>query len=256
MIQLAEMLNIFTVADEWAKETPEITRFAWLVCMAMAIFSEPPALLLRPDDSWGRLKPQRSGRSQGIDINDDTWGSSILENPINKKHRQQFKRILNPPQPPVLIPYEKENSRLARFAKPLSSTNEPQNLCESSFREMIHRDDFHNWCTIAGHSLPRFWFADKAKEGSTESHSQNNYKSLESRLLEVVFRLFWSAPPPEGHSRPTKELITDWLMIGYKQEGLTRKGAERIITMSWPENIPKHGNIPQTLKKFPVPHYP
>lgn len=80
-------------------------------------------------------------------------------------------------------------------------------------------------------------------------------RCLEARLIKIVSDSFW-CPPPEGHNRPTKKQITEWLMRGFEEKGLTNKGAERVYQASKPDNIPKHGNLPRTKLPFPDPPHP
>ena len=171
---LDESLNIWAVADECSKEYPNTTRYAWLVNMARAIYSEPPTLLLRPDKSWDKVKPRRTFNrgilSSGVNIDGITWGvGPMFESPTQRKHRrmaEQRTRQLERERPdPEIVPYDKDESRLKNLViRPPTSTNEPPWIKPNTFKEKVHRDDFCAWCETSGHPLPRFWFTDEERQ--------------------------------------------------------------------------------------------
>ncbi len=79
MTDLADNLPIYTVAYEWAKETKDVTCFVWLHRMARGIYSDPPTLKLRPDDSWGQWE-QRSHTASPAEMIAITQAAEALEN--------------------------------------------------------------------------------------------------------------------------------------------------------------------------------
>lgn len=159
MSDFADDLPIYTVAHEWAKETPGTSCYFWMHRMAKAIYSEPPTLALRPDDSWGKWKERSYTVSRGLN-----WATSWKHG--GYESRDIVRIVPPPPPPPEFLPYKPEESRLAKLAQPLTSTEEPPWL-KTGFRETINREDFKAWCGSAGYPLPRFWFGELEHLAST-----------------------------------------------------------------------------------------
>jgi hypothetical protein len=137
-----------------------------------------------------------------------------------------------------------------------------KNLKEILSAIKIHKDDFHRWCLNSGYELPRFWFGATPSPQEQEPQSQEISPqelgpiSLETMLGEIVRKAFWSTPPPEGHNRPLKDEIVDWLINKYSVKGLTKAAAVRVFRASRPDFIPRQGNVKQTNQPFPTPPYP
>lgn len=167
---LRESLNIWNVADECSKEFSTHTRFIWLVKMVKAIYSDPPRLLLRPDESWNWIKETSSRRviSPGIsndNINDffDNFYLSRSERQSKERHKRLLAKI-NAPEPEIII-YDKELSGLKKLTVPLESTTEPKGITPRTFREEIHRDDFRIWWESSEcDELPGFWFTEEERQ--------------------------------------------------------------------------------------------
>ncbi|MBW6509712.1 MAG: hypothetical protein K0A94_09240 [Desulfuromonadales bacterium] len=160
-ICLDENLNIWTVADECAKEFPETTRFLWLVAMAKAIYAEPPALKLEPDETWDKVtntNRKRFTQSPRISLDGEVWG--YRETATQRNHRRMAEQMTNPPEV-IREKYDPDNSPLKKLTEPLTSTKEPPGINARTFKEKIHREHFRAWCLSAGYDLPRFWFGSK-----------------------------------------------------------------------------------------------
>lgn len=125
-----------------------------------------------------------------------------------------------------------------------------KNLKEILSAILINQDDFGEWCQQAGYPLPQFWF------GENHLPKQKHCPNLELEVQEEVKKAFWKESPPEGHNRPTKKKIVDWVLEHYQSKGITNKAAERIFKATRPDHIPKHGNLPNSKKPYPTPPSP
>ena len=170
-IQLDESLNIWTVADECSKEFTNISRYAWLVSMAKAIYSEPPQLLLRPDSTWNWKMPPQRRRTISSGISRPDWFTSgsygTYRTESQRRHDRYLEQKLNPSS--TVVEYDKDISKLKELTAKLTSTKEPARLGPQSYKEKIHREDFRSWCEANNHPLPRFWFPDEGFSISPES---------------------------------------------------------------------------------------
>ncbi len=254
-----EILPILTIAEECSREFPNTSRFTWLVHMARAIYSEPPELLLRPDNSWKLFQTATPARWVTEESGQDVYALIEVLGVTAKNGKILGQKTISIPSSPAkFIDYDKKLSRLKQLIQPLESTVEPAWIEEYAFTERLNRDDFRVWCEALEHPLPRFWFSEEQpKQVVPSSDNQAQAKRpLEAKLTDIVSKLFWESPPPVGHNRPTKTQITDWLMEYAGADGLTEKAAARVYTSSRPGHIPKHGNLPHDKKPFPLPPYP
>lgn len=123
-------------------------------------------------------------------------------------------------------------------------------VVETLEKVVVYRDDFTQWCVVSGYQQPNFW--------KCRGDVQPAIQSPEQKLSTIVYQCFWKYDPPEGHNRPTKVQIVDWLLGGYGKEvpEFSRKAAERIYMNSKPSNIPKRGNLPAKNKPYPAPIHP
>ena len=164
-IQLAESLPIWSVANEWTKESPGTTRLTWLVHMAIAIYENPPKLLLRSDESWD-WKTKKTGRR-------------VIGNLLTGEFERPEDRY-------DIIRYDKNISPLKLLAEPQISTDEPAWITPQAFVEKIHREDFHAWCKSVGHPLPRFWFPEEMQQQSaTQDEELSPQPTLSAEEISV-----------------------------------------------------------------------
>jgi len=259
-------LPFYEVARQLAKRTRKPITF-WLFTLSNSACTEKEPLtdstviplLLLPDDSWRNRQEeprQRRIRSYGIGPDGEM---------INSRSRIDFENTNN----------EWELSRsslqiLKRTYSPYEITGTREALEYEGI--VIKRVRFCRWCLHSGYPLPRFWFTDEERQQvsiTKESQEQKppaltdqseiTPEPLSIKLAEIVFKTFWKTAPPRGHNRPTKDLIVSWLeeyvSSRHKNATFSPKAAERIFTITCPEKINRHGNLPAG-KPYPKPPIP